>query len=212
MSRHHVKIDDSSMQLQATFLGRRSAAILFAAAFGSAAFAGSPAMQGIGNFHKVDDHVYRGAQPSSEGFHALAKLGIKIVVDLREPGERSQSEEKLVTGEGMQYVPVPMQGMHAPPDESVIRVLNLLEDTTTGPVFVHCMRGADRTGNVIACYRIEHDHWQNERALAEARSLGMSRFEKAIQHYVLKYQPRPLNIAPALAGAATAPAAASVQQ
>ena len=111
----------------------------------------------------------------------------------------------------MQYVSVPMKGMETPSTESVTRVLSLLEDSTTGPVFVHCRRGADRTGGVIACYRIEHDHWSNSHALAEARSMGMSWFELAIQHYVLSYQPRIDNAATGLAGimATAAPAAAS---
>jgi tyrosine-protein phosphatase SIW14 len=157
---------------------------------GPITFDGLVKVDGVGNFHQVDDHVYRGAQPTDQGFRNLAKLGIRTVVDLREDGQRARDEERTVKEAGMQYVSVPMKGMQAPSDQSVSKALALLEDASTGPVFVHCMRGADRTGNVIACYRIEHDHWKNEQALTEARSLGMSWFEKAIQHYVLKYQPR----------------------
>ena len=93
----------------------------------------------------------------------------------------------------MKYVSVPMNGMETPSNRDVAKVLALLEDASTGPVFVHCLRGADRTGGVIACYRIEHDHWKNEKALAEARSMGMSWFQKAIQHYVSRYEPRILD-------------------
>jgi len=157
----------------------------------------APVVQGVGNFLKVDDHVYRGAQPTAEGFRNLNKLGIKTVIDLREPGDRSTTERKMVTDAGMQYISVPMRGMATPTKESVIKVLGLLEDTTTCPVFVHCKRGADRTGGVIACYRIEHDKWKNDHALAEARSMGMSWFQKAIQSYVLSFQPRSLEAAAA---------------
>jgi len=86
-----------------------------------------------------------------------------------------------------------MYGMETPSNEKVVKVLALLEDTSTGPVFVHCKRGADRTGAVIACYRMEHDRWKNDQALSEAKSLGMSFFERAIQRYVREFRPRTLD-------------------
>ena len=43
------------------------------------AFGGS--VEGIHNFYKVDEHVYRGAQPTDEGFQYLAKIGVKTVID-----------------------------------------------------------------------------------------------------------------------------------
>jgi protein-tyrosine phosphatase len=76
-----------------------------------------------------------------------------------------------------------------PKDDQVAAVQALFNDTTSGPVFVHCKRGADRTGMVIAVYRISHDQWDNQKALSEAKSNGMSFFERAIQHYVLDYKP-----------------------
>lgn len=186
---------------------RHLAVLIVATALASGGFA-APSLEGVGNFQKVDDHVYRGAQPTREGFRNLSKLGIQTVVDLREPGDRSVTERKWVTGAGMRYVSVPMNGMARPSNESVLKVLGLLEDRGAGPVFVHCKRGADRTGGVIACYRVEHDHWKNDQALAEARSLGMSWFQTAIQGYVRKYQARDLTtLAPnMLAASATVPA------
>ena len=197
------------------FFSRLSAAFFVSSALPVIAFAGN-GPSGVGNFQKVDEHVYRGAQPTDRGFQELAKLGIQTVVDLQEGGSRSVAEEKIVKAAGMRYVSVPMKGMETPSNESVGKVLALLEDTATGPIFVHCHRGADRTGGVIACYRIEHDHWRNDRALTEARSMGMSWFQLAIQHYVQNYQPK-VNAAPASleaiapAPAVTAPVSALAQ-
>jgi protein tyrosine phosphatase (PTP) superfamily phosphohydrolase (DUF442 family) len=179
------------MKLLKSSTTRRWAAFFVTAAFSSALFA-APVVEGVGNFQQLNDHVFRGAQPTREGFSNLNRLGIKLVVDLREPGDRSAYENKIVTAAGMKYISVPMYGMATPSNASVQKVLALLEDNSSGPVFVHCKRGADRTGGVIACYRIEHDGWKNDKALVEARSMGMSWFEKAIQSYVLKYQPRTL--------------------
>jgi tyrosine-protein phosphatase SIW14 len=150
---------------------------------------------GLPNFQKVNDEVYRGAQPTELGFKSLARLGIKTVIDLRQIGEHSQAdEEKAVQGNGMRYVSVPMKGMSTPTSLQVSAVLALLEDAAAGPVFVHCRRGADRTGTVIACYRISHDHWETEKALSEARSYGMSWFERAMQTYVLRFEPASVQI------------------
>jgi tyrosine-protein phosphatase SIW14 len=168
-------------------------------AFGVTAFSGSAAAQvvGVPNYHQVNEHIYRGAQPTDAGFQNLAKSGVKIVIDLRETDSRSVAEKKVVEAAGMRYINIPMYGMTAPPQASVDKVMALFNDTTSGPVFVHCRRGADRTGTVVACYRVAHDGWTNAKALTEAKANGMSWVEVAMQHYVMQYQP------PTTTGAAT---------
>src|SRR5262249_19520683 len=141
------------------------------------------AAAGIGNFHQVNDHIYRGAQPSYEGFQSLAKLGVKTVIDLRESGSRAEVERKQVESLGMHYINIPVKGMSAPSAADVAKALAFFEESTSGPVFIHCRRGADRTGTVVACYRISHDGWQNGRALAEAKTFGMSWTEISMHHF-----------------------------
>ena len=68
------------------------------------------------------------------------------------------------------YVRIGLSGLFAPSDHQMEQILALFEDSANGPVFVHCRRGADRTGLVIACYRIDHDHGSN--AQAKARKQG----------------------------------------
>jgi protein-tyrosine phosphatase len=150
---------------------------------------GGPSVQGINNYHPVDEHVYRGAQPTTEGFNYLAKMGVKTVLDLREKGDRSSREARLVTSLGMQYVNVPMTGLAPPTEAEITKILALLEDGTAGAIFVHCLRGADRTGTVIAAYRIDHDHWDNAQALKEAMSCGMSLFQIPRQSYIRNFHP-----------------------
>jgi protein tyrosine phosphatase (PTP) superfamily phosphohydrolase (DUF442 family) len=175
-----------------SILHRSFAALLL---LSSPALAGSP-VQGINNFHQVNEHVYRGAQPTTEGFEYLAKIGVKTVLDLREKGERATRESQLVTSLGMHYVNVPMTGLTPPTRAEITRILVLLEEGTAGAVFVHCMRGADRTGAVIAAYRIDHDHWDNDRALKEAMSFGISFFQLPRKNFIRKFQPLPSMEAP----------------
>jgi protein tyrosine phosphatase len=77
-----------------------------------------------------------------------------------------------------------MHGMSTPKDDQVAAVQALFNDTASGPVFVHCKRGADRTGMAIAVYGS-----RTIKALREAKSHGMSFFASAIQHYVMDYRP-----------------------
>jgi uncharacterized protein (TIGR01244 family) len=145
----------------------------------------------VANFHQVDDHVYRGAQPTTEGWKELAKLGIQVVVDLRPDGELQEHwtrlERRAVEAAGMRYISVPMDGWAKPDSTKVARVLAQLESGDR--VFVHCRAGRDRTGTVIACYRMTQDHWTNELALEEAKSDGMNPLETAMQHYILDFHP-----------------------
>ena len=174
---------------------------IFLFAFALPALAGSP-VPGINNFYQVDPHVYRGAQPTDEGFEYLARIGVKTVIDLREADERSKAEERAVTAAGMRYLSVPMTGLIPPTESEICRILGILEDNRTGPVFVHCKRGADRTGAVIACYRIDHDHWDNARALKEAMAQGMGFLQFPRQNYIRIFQPRLIDTRAAVAKAA----------
>lgn len=184
------------------YLRRRAAILSIATSLTLASAWASSQNENLPNFQKVDDHVYRGAQPTDSGFRDLAKLGIKTVIDLRDIGEHSQADEqKIVTDLGMRYISIPMHGMSTPKDDKVAAVQALFNDSASSPVFVHCKRGADRTGMVVAVYRISHDQWDNKKALSEAKSNGMSFFERAIQHYVMDYKPA---VAVATAGADTA--------
>jgi protein tyrosine/serine phosphatase len=163
--------------------------------------AAEPQVKGLPNFHQVNEHIYRGGQPTQEGFKHLAKLGVKTVIDVRETSSRSAAEEKLVNSLKMKYVAVPM--FNCPSREQAAKVLAIMHDESAGPVFIHCRRGADRTGTLVACYRISHDKWENEKALQEARSLGMRWWEWTMFKFVRAFEPTAIATAVATADATT---------
>ena len=185
----------------------RGLSLLVLSFFGLTVWAADPTAAGIENFHQVNQFVYRGAQPTDEGFRSLSTLGVKVVIDLREHDQRAAAEERTVTGDGMRYVNVPMTGMTPPTEAQIRQILALMEDQTAGPVFVHCKRGADRTGAVIAAYRIDHDKWENAKALSEAMTDKMSHFQRQRQQYIREFQPMLVATTPVdTAPAATPPA------
>jgi tyrosine-protein phosphatase SIW14 len=120
---------------------------------------------------------------------------------LREADGRSKSEETAVTAAGMKYISVPMTGLAAPSEAQISQILGILEGDhsgsdhsgDSGAVFVHCKRGADRTGVVIASYRIDHDGWDNVRALQEAKARGMAPFQFPRMSYIRAFRARTLD-------------------
>lgn len=139
-------------------------------------------------FEQVNSHLYRGGQPTGQSFKALAKLGVKTVVDLREREHQYSGEKREVESLGMQFESLPMT-MHAPTDEQIAKVLELIENKSLWPVFLHCQGGRDRTSTVIACYRIAHDGWSNQKAYQEAEQKGISKLDVGLRNYILHYRP-----------------------
>src|SRR5438270_1356495 len=124
--------------------------VLFACAANLLVAAQPPAIH-VHNFAKVNDRIYHGGEPSLVGLQELGAMGIKIDVDLRESGEAADFERKQAEKLGMKYVPVPMNGFAAPSNAQIEKVLSLLLQDKSDPIFVHCRRRKERTGTVIAC-------------------------------------------------------------
>lgn len=122
---------------------------------------------GLPNFHQVSDTLYRGAQPEDEGFAELKELGIKTVLNLRSlHSDRSECEEN-----NLDYVKITVQAWEAE-EEEVVECLQVLIDSERQPVFLHCQHGADRTGMMLAIYRILEQGWSKEDAIAEMTEGG----------------------------------------
>ncbi len=161
--------------------------VCFVAGLALSASAGTTGLPGVANFHQVDQNFYRGAQPSDEGLKNLASLGVKTIIDLRHGEDHAGTEQKAAERLGLRYINVPMEGLAAPTDRQISGLMAVLNAAERGPVFVHCREGKDRTGAVVACYRIAHDHWSNDQALDEAKSYGMHSTQHPRQDYILHF-------------------------
>ena len=128
-------------------------------------------VEGIRNFGKVSPVLFRGGQPTRRGFESLAKMGVDIVVDTR--GNRSNSEGKEVRRLGMKYVSIPWH-CPFPHDEVFVQFLKLLKDNPHKKIFVHCRLGDDRTGMMIASYRMAVERWSADDAMLEMRRFGFT--------------------------------------
>lgn len=159
---------------------------------------GVPSNYGILNFGLVDERVYRGAQPDEPAMARLKELGIKTIINLRMPNDVLKEEPVRALGYAMVYTNVPMTGVGKPTDEQINQILSLLETLPT-PIFIHCEHGCDRTGTVIACYRIKHSNWSADAALREAKAYGLSPFERGMRSCILDFPKSLKKETPALA-------------
>lgn len=143
----------------------------------------------IRNFAEVNEHLYRGGAPTNIGLEELAAMHVSMIIDLREPGEGTDFEKQAAKNLGMKYINVPFRPFSAPSQEQMDQVLSLLVRSDSDRIFVHCRRGKDRTGTVIACYRMQHDGWDKRAALLEARRHGMSFTERGMRSFILDFTP-----------------------
>jgi protein tyrosine phosphatase (PTP) superfamily phosphohydrolase (DUF442 family) len=133
---------------------------------------------GLPNLYRVSDDLYRGARPTTEGMEELRRLGIKTVVNL----EQANGEQAGLAELGIACEHVPMTALHVKDDE-VVRFLQIAGTPGHAPIFVHCRRGADRTGLACAIYRIAVQGWTKDEAIAEMTHGGF-RFNYGYQNVV----------------------------
>jgi protein tyrosine phosphatase (PTP) superfamily phosphohydrolase (DUF442 family) len=131
----------------------------------SARWAQKVEVAGIKNCYQVTTNLYRGAQPTAEGMKQLKALGIRTVINLR-----SFHSDK-VAGTGLKSGRFETKPWHAE-EEDVVGFLKAVTDTNNLPVFVHCQRGADRTGLMCAMYRIVVCGWTKPAAIDEMKNGG----------------------------------------
>ena len=113
------------------------------------------------NFYKLDEHVYRSAQPSETGFEYLKTLGIKNILNLRDYHNDQPGSKKP----GMNLFRVQMDAGKIKTAD-VVSALRFIKQSE-GPVLIHCWHGSDRTGTISALYRIVFQNWSKENAIDE---------------------------------------------
>ncbi|MHC4983314.1 MAG: fused DSP-PTPase phosphatase/NAD kinase-like protein [Planctomycetota bacterium] len=159
----------------------------------------------IDNFHHVSPGLYRGAHPSDAGFHQLKAMGIRTVVNLR----RMHGSRETVEDLGMKYVEIPCKAWSDELEDQAVRFLKVMMDTENLPVFIHCKFGGDRTGAMVAVYRMAVCGWSRREALEEMTDSqfefhriweDLVRFVEAADVEALKRRARQVEVAGQAAG------------
>jgi protein tyrosine/serine phosphatase len=114
------------------------------------------------NFHAVHTYLYRGGEPTERGLAQLKQMGVSTVIDLRRSKQNIALERIQAEQLGLKYISLPM-GNFIPSTNKQAQffaaVTSASQHPESGRVFLHCSHGSDRTGFMVALWRVQHDGW-----------------------------------------------------
>ncbi|HLG13109.1 MAG TPA: protein tyrosine phosphatase family protein [Blastocatellia bacterium] len=126
----------------------------------------------IYNFFRVNEQFCTGGQPRLEHLARLKADGVKVILNLRTPGEYRADEEEAKAKElGLKYLNIPVV-YRDPKEEQADEFLKVLDDPANRPVFIHCT-AAIRVGAFWMIRRVLRDGWTVEAAEEEAGKIGL---------------------------------------
>jgi len=120
----------------------------------------------LDNIYQVDDGVFRSEQPDDSEFKEIFNLGVKEVLNLREYHSDDGEAEGLDLD--LHRIRIATGSIS---EGDVIEALQIISNRS-GPILVHCWHGSDRTGAIIASYRVVIEGWSKEKAIEELADGG----------------------------------------
>ena len=123
-------------------------------------------------FKKVTEGIYRGSQPETKAdYQKVLLLPVKTIMKLNE--DREEEEWKFCTSNGIPMGGYPLSEWGRPSTTLLLENVEMVRNFPK-PIFVHCLHGYERTGRVIAEYRIKVQGWSKWEAIKEALREGFS--------------------------------------
>jgi len=129
----------------------------------------------IKNFRAVTPWLYRGGQPTHKQFEELKAAGIKSIICLRWNSLSLRQERTMAAKLGFNLFSIPLSYWILPTRAEIDRFFSVLDNSENHPVFVHCLHGSDRTGMLLAMYRMARENWSFEQAYQEMVACGFHR-------------------------------------
>jgi protein tyrosine/serine phosphatase len=122
------------------------------------------------NFFEIDPgKFYRSQQLTPEVLKTYIKrFGIKTLINLRGANEKVwyHAEQDVSEQMGVEFHSISMSAVVLSSREDLQQLLKLYDEAPR-PILVHCMGGADRTGEAAALWLIEIQHKPKEEALLQ---------------------------------------------
>lgn len=150
---------------------------------------GSSALAKISNLAEVEPGIWRGQIPTRADLKELKGKGVKTVIDLQDEERHTWREEKDAKSLDLKYFNIPMRRSKAVDMEAFKKFLIIASDPANKPLYVHCHGGQDRTGVMLALYRVEVDGWSHDKAYDEMLKHGYHRMFYRLKRSLYEYKP-----------------------
>ena len=127
---------------------------------------------GVTNYTRIDATVACAGATPAEVMPALKELGFASVINFRtaeEEGANIEGSRAAATAAGLKYIHIPFR---SPSDETTASFLTAIADTANQPAYIHCA-SANRVGAMWFIKRVKLDGWDQDRAMAEAETIGL---------------------------------------
>ena len=165
-------------------------ALLFGLTLGFGALAtlgAQEAPEGVRNYTRIDATVACAGATPAEAMPALKQLGFASVINFRtaeEEGANIGASQAAATQAGLNYIHIPFR---APNPDVTEEFLTAIADTANQPAYIHCA-SANRVGAMWFIKRVKQDGWDQERAMAEAETIGLrsERLKEFATEYVAR--------------------------
>jgi uncharacterized protein (TIGR01244 family) len=135
----------------------------------------SETVPGVTNFKKLETTIACAGATTAQGVPELKKMGYASIINLRQPTENGANideEAAAAKQAGIAFIHIPMNGQ-SPDPSSADKFLDAITAKENQPAFVHCASG-NRAAAMWMVKRLVVDHWDADRAGAEAASLGLT--------------------------------------
>ena len=121
-------------------------------------------LKGFNNLYKISDSVYRSEQPGKDEMKELEKLGIHTILNLR----NYHNDKHEANGTSLKLERIRMNASAISQDQ-IFEAMKIIKNSPK-PVLIHCFHGSDRTGCMVASYRIIFQNWSKEAAIDELKN------------------------------------------
>jgi uncharacterized protein (TIGR01244 family) len=164
--------------------------LVVAAAFGagkaSAQQVTKQTVPGVTNFAKLETTIACGGATTPEAVPELKKMGYVSIVNMRlanETGANVEGEAAAAKAANIRYFHIPFSG--ASPDPAVAdQFLTTITAPENNPAYIHCASG-NRVSAMWMIKRMVVDHWDADKAYAEANALGLT--SPALKQFAIDY-------------------------